>query len=204
MIRQDTDPRWLDFCHPSLLRPLPQPDLVSLLRSLDEDELEEVASRLQAQGVQASGSEPENLVEAVLVAAEENLQLLSAEGLELLSAAAASPGPLNIDLETHEDLLLMLRKQGLLFVGTVDPKRPAVVLPTEVRARWGDYIQGTALREQAEHNQQLLQDCRGVLDYYGLLSLDDLYETISRMGIAVERDFFQRLINLTGNDGLYL
>ncbi len=204
MIHQDTDPRWLDFCHPSLMRPLPQPDLLSLLRSLDEDELEGVAWRLQAGGVQVSGSEPEKMVEAVLTAVEGNLLLLSAEALELLSAAAASPGPLNIDLETYEDLLFMLRQQGLLFVGTVEPKRPAVVLPTEIRARWGDYIQGTALREQAEHNQQLLQNCRGVLDYYGLLSLDELYEVISRLGVAVERAFFQCLINLTGNDGLYV
>lgn len=200
-MKRQNEPDWLDWCEPSLVRPLRKTDLVSLLRGLEGYELDDISFTLRIVGTRY-GPEPAGIAEFMLKSALQHLQILDLTTLDLLARAAASPTPLPVDLESLQEKICALRSMGLLFSGTVH-RQPVVVLPDEIRKGIALQINSEGRHQQATLNTQLLRACSRVLEYYGILAQADLYRIITQLGFQTDARQFDRLLNLVAAADFY-
>lgn len=186
---------WMNWPGPDFVLPRGKTDLVSLLRHLDEEEREEIA--LVVGGDEDSAANGRSLAKAVLASVKKQLALLDSSAFELVVKAAASGGPLGVDIEEMEETICMLRSAGLLFAGIGPKQQAVVVVPDEIRRQWGAYMQGEELREQAARNTTILASCAAVLYYYGIMLEGDLLRIINDLGWKVEAHFLSQLLDWT-------
>ena len=188
---------WMYLSGPDFVLPRDKTNLISLLRHLNEEERGEIA--MVVGGDEDSIANSRNLAKAVLAAVEKQLALIDSSALELLVRAAASKGPLDVDLEESEETIYMLRNAGLLFVGIREKQQAVVVLPDEISRQWGAYIQGGKLREQAAQNTKILEVCSAVLYRYGILSEGDLLRIVNDLGGKLEAHVLSQLLDWTAS-----
>ncbi|MGI6344309.1 MAG: hypothetical protein ACOX18_04490 [Bacillota bacterium] len=191
---------WIEDEEFDLLRPLgKRTDMLGLLSLLDEEDLADIIE-INDIDLEAMADLSLKPVARVLVAAaRDRLDLLDEGCADLMRRVALSSGRLvAADYDEVEERVLSLRDMGLLFPALNKKREPILLLPDEIRSRWGGYIRGEEFRRRAAENTQILQMAAGVLSYYGILSDSELLQVLQQLGITVAPDRLTGLIHWVG------
>lgn len=170
------------------------------LDRLTKAELIEIRQHLGVKGVSKLPKQKlvEALAQAIIEALPSQLQLFDELTYEDLQALVKKKGLLKDLTDIPISILVLLRKMGLAFTGTLENHGLVLVMPRELLQPCRQLLADEALRKAIVYNQKVLLVSRGLVTYYGVLPVEQLRHMLEAMGLTTILSQFSNMLKTIG------
>lgn len=184
-----------------------QSDLLYQLNRLQKPELVEIRQRLNLLGLSSLRKQElaTALVEPIVSNTPSQIGLLDDMGYDLINQLVKAKGILSGAENIPLEVLVHLRSAGLAFTGRMDDSSGlALVMPQDMVVRCRSLVDSEEVKAQIRRNQRVLWAARGLLSYYGFLSIKQLQLMLAEIGLNLSQEYLGELLYGIGEAAAYL
>lgn len=170
------------------------------LNGLTKSELDDIRRSLGLKGISQLSKKKlvPVLVEELQSQVETLLLLCGNSEIKLIKQLLKNNGRLAL-AEEIESEIDALRKKGLCFSGTFEDGAKEVFIPSELLVPIQQVLDSLAFNKQIKTTNEILQVVNGILYYYGVVSVDELYNHVRQI-LGKEVDYVDYLKTIENDD----